>query len=284
MQPRMGLWYDEEFQGTRLGLKTDKTLFSGQSKFQKVEVFETEAYGRVLTIDTVFMTSERDEFFYHEMLNHPALLTHPNPKRVLIIGGGDGGSAREILRHPGVEECVMIEIDEMVVRASQEHLPKIGTAWTDPRLDLRFADGIDYVKNSDEPKYDIIILDGTDPIGPGAVLFAMEFFRGCKRMLKPDGILAMQSETPVLMEDVFFETQGKLRELWKNVHPYFGPVPLYASGIWSWTWCSDTHDVLAIDETRYAALEEGCKYYNPEIHRASLALPNYVRRGLEKLS
>ncbi|MEM9069348.1 MAG: polyamine aminopropyltransferase [Myxococcota bacterium] len=279
----MGLWYEEKFKGTRLSLEVSKTVFSGKSKFQSVDIFDTVEYGRALAIDGVFMTSEGDEFVYHEMLVHPSLLTHPSPKRVLVIGGGDGGTVREVLRHPGVESCVMIEIDELVVRACQEHLTTIGTAWSDPRLDVRFADGIDYVKNSDEPKYDVILLDGTDPIGPGEVLFGVEFFQGCRRMLADDGIFAMQSETPMLLADVFFETQKKLRGLWKKVHPYFGPVPIYASGIWSWTICTDTQNHLNVDERRAQPIIEGCKYYNLDIHRSAFALPNYVRQGIAKL-
>lgn len=279
----MPLWYQETFQGTRLGLETTGTLYSGRSEFQKIEIFETKAYGRALALDDVFMTSVKDEFFYHENLTHPALLTAKDPKRVLVIGGGDGGTVREVLRHPGVETCVMIEIDQGVVEACKEYLPTIGTAWDDPRLDLRFADGIDYVKNSDEEAYDVVLLDGTDPVGPGEVLFAQEFFAACKRMLKGGGVLAMQSETPILMRDVFFETQAKLRDLFAEVHPYFGPVPLYASGIWSWTWASDRPGHLDIDHERAAAIIDGCRYYNADIHRASFAQPNYIRRGLAEL-
>jgi len=279
----MTLWYEETFQGTRLSLEATETLYSGKSEFQKIEIFETKAYGRALALDDVFMTSVKDEFMYHEMLTHPAMLTAKDPKRVLVIGGGDGGTVREVLRYPGVESCVMIEIDEGVVNACKEYLPMIGSAWDDPRLDLRFADGIDYVKNSDEPKYDVILLDGTDPVGPGEVLFAQEFFAACKRMLKDDGILAMQSETPILMQQVFFETQGKLRELFGQVHPYFGPVPLYASGIWSWTWASNGEGHLDLDHSRAAPIINGCRYYNDAIHQAAFAQPNYVRRGLAKL-
>lgn len=279
----MAHWYEEEFMNTRLSLKVRETLYEGKSEFQTVEIFETLAYGKALAIDSVFMTSVGDEFVYHEMLTHPAMLTVKDPKRVLVIGGGDGGTVREVLRHPGVETCVMIEIDELVVRACQEHLPMIGTAWDDPRLDLRFADGIDYVKNTDEPRFDVILLDGTDPIGPGEVLFGEPFFQGCKRMLNPGGVMALQSETPMLMRDVFFETQRKLRKLFKRVHPYFGPVPLYASGIWSWTWCADEGEHLAVDEARAAAIHDGCKYYNADIHRAAFALPTYVKKGLAAL-
>ena len=283
MSAPMPLWYQETFQGTRLALETTDTLYSGRSEFQKIEIFETKAYGRALALDDVFMTSVKDEFFYHESLTHPAMLTAADPKRVLVIGGGDGGTVREVLRHPGVEQCVMIEIDEGVVTACKEWLPMIGSAWDDPRLDLRFADGIDYVKNSDEEKYDVILLDGTDPVGPGEVLFAQEFFAACKRMMKDGGVLAMQSETPILMRDVFFETQGKLRELFAEVHPYFGPVPLYASGIWSWTWASDRAGHLKVDPARASAIAEGCRYYNEAIHQAAFAQPNYVRRGLAEL-
>ena len=277
----MSEWYDETFDNnTRLGLRVTNKLFSGQSEYQKIEVIETASFGRVLVIDGVFMTSEYDEFLYHEMLTHPALTTAPSVERVLVIGGGDGGTVREVLRHDGVQACVMIEIDEMVVDACKEHLPAIGSAWNDPRLDLRFIDGIKYVKESDDPKYDVILLDGTDPIGPGAVLFDIEFYKGCKRMLKPGGVMALQSESPLLMMDVFVETQKKLRGLFKEVHAYMGPVPLYGTGTWSWTWCADAGDPLSPIAARQAAIVEGCKSYNEATHQAVFALPNYVRRAL----
>ena len=155
----------------------------------------------------VFMTSEYDEFLYHEMLAHPAMTTAPRIERVLVIGGGDGGTVREVLRHSEGKACVMIEIDQLVVDASKEYLPGIGTAWDDPRLDVRFIDGIDYVKTSKDEKYDVILLDGTDPVGPGAVLFDEAFYAGCKRMLAEDGVMALQSESPLLMLDTFVETQ-----------------------------------------------------------------------------
>ena len=273
----MSHWYEEEFENTRFSMKVRETLFRGKSEFHEVEVFDSVPCGRTLVIDGAYMTSEGDEFVYHELLTHPPMLTHPDPKRVLVIGGGDGGTVREVLRHPSVEKCVMIEIDELVVRASKEHLPMIGSAWDDPRLEVRFIDGIDYVKSSDEEPYDVVLLDGTDPIGPGEVLFDIEFFRACKRMMKPAGRFSMQSETPILLKDVFAETQLKLRSLFANVHPYFGPVTLYPSGFWSWTWCSDEPGHLAPDPARLAALDAGNKYYNAEIHQAAFAQPNFVR-------
>jgi spermidine synthase len=278
----MSLWYDETFDDhTRLGLRVKETLFSAESQYQKVEVIDTVGFGRVLVIDNVFMTSEYDEFLYHEMLAHPALTTAPSIERILVIGGGDGGTVREVLRHPDVRECVMIEIDEMVVNASKEYLPGIGTAWDDPRLDVRFIDGIEYVKKSKDDRYDVILLDGTDPVGPGAVLFDESFYEGCKRMLTPRGVMALQSESPLLMMDLFVEIQHKLRNQFSEVHPYLGPVPLYGTGTWSWTWCSNTGEPLRAIPERQEAIAEASKAYNEDLHRAIFALPNYVKRALK---
>lgn len=278
----MALWYDETFDDhTRLGLRVKETLFSKQSRFQKVEVIETFGFGRVLVIDDVFMTSEYDEFLYHEMLAHPALVTAPQIERVLVIGGGDGGTVREVLRHAEVKKCVMIEIDDLVVEASKRFLPGIGTAWDDPRLDLRFTDAIEYLTKSQDEKYDVILLDGTDPVGPGAVLFAENFYQACKKMLTEDGVMALQSESPLLMMDLFVEVQHKLRALFAEVHPYLGPVPLYGTGTWSWTWCSDTGEPLRPFAERQEAIVAASKAYNAELHQAMFALPNYVKRALK---
>jgi spermidine synthase len=278
----MGLWYDETLDDhTRLGLRVKETLFSGRSAYQQIEVIDTVGFGRVLIIDKVFMTSEYDEFLYHEMLAQPALCTAPSIARVLVIGGGDGGTVREVLRHSDVKKCVMIEIDEMVVDLSKEYLPGIGTAWNDPRLDLRFIDGHEYVERSTDEKYDVILLDGTDPVGPGAVLFDESFYAACKRMLTPEGIMALQSESPLLMMDLFVETQHRLRGLFSEVHPYLGPVPLYGTGTWSWTWCSETGEPLRAIRERQESIVEGSKAYNEELHQAVFALPNYVKRALK---
>ncbi len=274
----MSEWRYETFdEHTRLGLRVRETLLSEESSFQKVEILDAATWGRVLILDGVFMTSEYDEFLYHEMLVHPAMTTAPSIKRVLVIGGGDGGTVREVLRHPGVETCVMIEIDELVVQASRKYLPTIGTAWDDPRLDVRFIDGVEYVRNSADDPYDVILLDGTDPVGPGEALFGVEFYKGCKRMLRPGGVMALQSESPLLMMDIFAKTQRTLRGVFKEVHPYFGPVPLYGTGTWSWTWCSDGGNPHAIQPRRQEAIAETCKAYNSDIHRAAFARPNYVR-------
>lgn len=276
-------WYDEVYQGhSRYGLRVTRRLFEGRSDFQRIEVVETEQWGRVLVIDGIFMTSEREEHFYHEMLVHPALVTAPSPRRVLVIGGGDGGTVREVLRHPGVERCVMVEIDGLVVQASRAHLPTVGTAWDDPRLDLRIADGIRYVAETDEGPFDVVLLDGTDPVGPAKGLFNEAFYRNVERVLAHDGVFALQSESPILTADVFYEIQAMLARIFPRVHPYFGPAPLYCAGLWSWTHASRSVDPLAADPARVEQIEAATKYYNRDVHRAAFALPNDVRRRLTR--
>lgn len=274
-------WFDENFQNqVRLGLNVKEKLLSTKSKFQKIDIFDTERFGRVLTLDDAYMTSEFDEFVYHEMLVHPAMLTAGKPKRVLVIGGGDGGTAREVLKYD-VERVVMIEIDGEVVDACKKFLPTIASGFDDPRLDLRIDDGIKYVTETNEKKFDVILLDGTDPIGPGEVLFSEKFFAGVKRMLKADGVMAMQSESPLFFKEVFQETQLRLRKLYKSVHPMFAGVPLYPSGSWSWTWCSNTQNHLSPDKDVQKEIQKTTKYYNADIHEAIFAQPNYVRKMID---
>jgi len=269
-------WYDETYrEQMRYGLAVKERLFEAQSEFQKVEVIDTLRFGRTLIIDGVFMTSEGDEFLYHEMLVHPALCTAKRIGRVLIIGGGDGGTAREVLRHPEVEQVLMVEIDGVVVDASKEHLPTLG-AWNDPRLELRIGDGIAYVKDNDDPPWDVILLDGTDPVGPGEGLFNAAFYAGVKECLAPGGVFALQSESPTL-DEVFYEIQDALGGIFESVHPYFGPVPLYSAGLWSWTYATDGADPLAIDDVRAERIEKASRTYNRELHRAAFAQPQYMK-------
>lgn len=272
-------WYDETYrEQMRFGIALRERLFSGQSEFQKVEVVDSVRFGRALVIDGVFMTSERDEFLYHEMLVHPALCSTEKIERVLIIGGGDGGTAREVLKHPEVETVLMVEIDAMVVEASKEHLPTLG-AWDDPRLEVRIGDGIAYAKNNDDPPWDVVLLDGTDPVGPGKGLFNVAFYEGVRSLLEPGGSFALLSESP-LLDEVFYEIQDALGGVFRNVDPYFGPVPLYSAGLWSWTIASDDANPLSIDEGRASRIESGSKTYNRELHRAAFAQPQYVKNRL----
>lgn len=281
----MASWCEESFsKGVRLSLETTNTLFSEQSPYQLVEVFDTRPYGRTLMIDGVFMTSEKDECFYHEMLVHPAMVSGEHaPQQVLIVGGGDGGTLREVLSYPSVQNATLVEIDEVVVRAAKAHLPSLGaTAWQDPRLDLRIANGIDFVAQAADASFDRIFIDGTDPAGPGEVLFDTTFFRHCQRVLKPQGVLALQTESPVLLEEAFFAIQTRLREVFAQVRPYFGPVPIYGAGTWSWTWNSAAGDPLCLAPERRAHAERRCHYYNGAVHQAAFALPNFVARQLQQ--
>ncbi len=278
----MSFWFDEEFNDIcRFGVHAERKLFSERSEFQLVEIFETKGFGRVLTLDGLFMASNLDEHFYHEMLVHPVLTTAPAIRRVLVIGGGDGGTVREVLTYPEVEEVVMVEIDRVVVEACQKYLGTIGTAWDDPRLELIIGDGLEYVSREDLPPFDAILLDHSDPVGPAEGLFNEAFYRNCKRRLSPSGVFCLQSESPVLQTETFMEIQRTLARIYEGVHPYFGSVPIYASGAWSWTFASDRVDPARIDEKRAALQEERCKKYNREIHLGAFAVPNDLKKLLE---
>ena len=277
-----GLWYHEVFENkSSFGLRVKRTLHVERSEFQRIEILDTEFLGRVLVLDGIFQTSEVDEHVYHEMIVHPAMCAAPRIGRVLIVGGGDGGTAREVLRHPGVERCVMVEIDERVVRACQEHMPKLGGGvWDDPRLELRFEDGIQYVKEADVAPFDVVILDGSDPIGPSEGLFNRAFYEGVKRVMADDGVFAGQSESPTVYPEQFYAIQRMTREVFGASHPYFGSVLLYAAGLWTWTY-GGTPDPLDLKLDRVEAIAAGCEYYNADVHRAAFAQPSYIRRKLE---
>lgn len=276
----MGYWYDEEYEGkTRYGMKVRSVLFEGRSPFQKVEIVDSIYYGPTLVIDGVFMTSEREEHFYHEMLVQPAMTTAPRIGRVLIVGGGDGGTARETLRHDEVESVTLVEIDEMVVEACRAHMPTLGLP-EDDRLELVVGDGIDYAARAAEGSYDVVFLDGCDPVGPSEGLFNVEFYRSVRRLLTPDGVFAAQTGSPILLEDLFLETVRALREVFPKVATCFGPAPLYASDQWSWTLCSNDLDHLAVDDARARRVEAATKYWNREIHAGAFALSNELKRIL----
>jgi spermidine synthase len=273
----MTSWYEETWRdSSRFGLRVLRVLFTEQSPCQKIEILDTRDWGRVLALDGAFMTSEADEFFYHEMLVHPVLVTATSIRSVLIIGGGDGGAAREVLRHPEVERCLLVELDERVVWACQAHLPTLGTAWNDPRLELLFGDGADYVQSAGE-RFDVILVDGCDPQGPAARLFAPDFFAACRQALSTGGVLGLQSGSPFLMPDTFSSTRRSLCMHFERVRPFFGPAPLYAAGPWSYMHCSSSADPLRIDAARAARLDGVTRYWSPAIHEGAFAVPAYIR-------
>lgn len=277
----MGLWFDEEFQDrVRLGLRVTRTLFHGRSPYQTIDIVDTEPYGVTLLLDGAYMTSVADEFHYHEMIVHPALTTAPSIKRVLVIGGGDGGTVREVLRYREVEQVTMCEIDGLVVDACKQHLTAFGVPWQDERLQLQIGDGVAYLRDYSGEKFDVILVDGADPVGPAEGLFTSPFYEACKAQLAPGGVLAQQTEAPFLMRDDFVRIQKTLRAAFPRVHPYFGPVPIYPSGMWSWTYASQAVDHLSPSEDRLAQIESGCRHYNREIHRAAFVQPNWVKAAI----
>lgn len=280
----MALWFTETFNdNVRFSLKVTRTLHVSQSRFQTIEMFETPGMGKTLVLDGILQTSEGDEFCYHEMIAHPALCTAAATERVLVIGGGDGGTAREVLRHPGVGTCVMVEIDPEVIAVCKEHIPHFG-AWDDPRLELIVGDGIKYTRDAPADSFDVVLLDGSDPVGPSEGLFNREFYASVKRCLKPGGVFALQSETPMLMPKLFAQIQASLAEHFPIVRPYFGPVLIYGASQWSWTFASDSADPMAIVEDRAAAIEDTCRWYNRDIHRGAFAVPSDLARRLRDQS
>lgn len=280
----MPLSYNEYYnKRTGLTVGVNKLLFSEQTDYQLVEVYETDTWGNLMTIDGMVMLSEKDEFVYHEMLSHVGMFSHPNPERVLIIGGGDGGTAREVLRHSSVTKVDMVEIDEAVVRASKEYLPQVGD-WENPKLNVLFEDGIKYVQQIDEP-YDVIIIDGSDPVGPAEGLFKNDFIQACYEGLKPNGVLTAQTESPWVtdyhpsMKRVF----TALEAIYECSRMYLGYIPLYPAGMWSFAFAGKK-DVNPLGPETMDRVKSGMKnfgsslkYYNAEIHQGCFALPNFVK-------
>jgi len=255
------------------------SLFRGVSAFQRVEVLDTVPFGRMLTLDEIAQTSEADEYTYHEMLVHPALLQHPSPRRVLVIGGGDGGTLRRVLEHP-VEQAVMVEIDELVVRAARQHLPGISDgAFDDPRARLIIGDGARYLRESEE-RFDAILVDSTDPVGAAEPLFGVEFFRSAQAALAPGGLFVIQSGSPLLQSEELFNTSSRMRQVFPDVRTYLGFVPIYPGVVWSFTMAAGDGelDVADVDTIGRRYRERGLRtrFITPELQRGSFALPPFV--------
>lgn len=273
------IWYTEKNPQDNIGitLKINDVLFRDSSEFQEVEVVETDAYGRMLLLDGLVMTTEKDEFFYHEQITHIPMLTHKNPENILVIGGGDGGTVREVLRHPSVKNVVLCEIDGMVIEASKKFLPTIAGQLDDPRVDIQVRDGIEYIAQK-KNEFDVILIDSTDPIGPGEGLFTEEFYGNVRDALKEDGIMVNQTESPIANKREMGLIYMLLRKVFPIVKPYVGPVPTYPGAFWSWGFCSKTVQPLEyINEEVAKEIEKGSKYYNRNIHRSAFSLPNFIK-------
>ena len=273
-----GYYHEITPNGFGIAIKAGKVLFSKQSEFQKVEIFETEStLGRVLTLDDLMMTTEGDEYHYHEMIVHIPMMQHKNPETVLVIGGGDGGTVREVLKHDTVKKVVLCEIDGMVIEACKEFLPTISCELDNPKCEILVEDAIEYIKDK-ENMFDIVLIDSTDPMGPGEGLFTDEFYTNVKRSLKEGGIVAAQSESPFTNQEEIRKMYAQLRRVFPIVSTYTSNIPTYPGGYWAWAFCSETVKPLSYwDERRGNKITKTCKIYNREYHEARFALPNYLK-------
>ena len=275
-------WIDEHHQGVRYGL-AGQVLVDEQSAFQRITVIDSERYGKGLLLDGCWMTAERQERHYHESLVHPALCSAEAIDRILVIGGGDGGTARECLRHPEVRHLDMVEIDGRVVEVSQKHLASVGGGcWNDPRFRLTVGDGIAWAAGCDDASYDVVIVDGSDPAGPAEGLFNRSFFEHCRRILRPGGVFATQSESPEAFQKVHIDTVRLLKDVFGHADPLYGWVPMYPSGWWSWTFAAlDGPRYRRADPQRAAAIAAGCEIWSPRWQSGAFeAMPVSIEREL----
>lgn len=267
--------------GFGIAIKVKEVLFSSQSEFQKVEIIDTDStLGKILTLDGLMMTTEGDEQFYHEMISHIPMMNHPCPKSVLVIGGGDGGTVREVLKHSPVERVVLCEIDGMVIDVCKKYLPTIAGKLDDPRVKVLVQDAIEYIKDK-ENEFDIVLIDSTDPMGPGEGLFTEEFYTNVKKSLKKGGIVAAQSESPVVNKAEIKKMYTLLKKVFPITSTFTSPIPTYPGGYWAWAFCSEEVEPLSyIDEKRCEEVTKTCKIYNKEYHLTRFALPNFLKELL----
>lgn len=281
------IWFTERNRQVALSLKHkgDK-LFDARSPYQRVEVYDTYQYGPMLTLDGMIMCTRQDEYAYHEMIAHVPMLTHAKPGRVLVIGGGDGGTVRELLRHASLQQLELIEIDALVIEAARKHLPFLSESMDDPRLEVSIADGRDYVRNAPDGQYDVVIVDSNDPVGPSEGLFTAAFYQDVYRILHRDGILITQSESPRFNTRVFKEVYQCLSRQFgqEQVHCYLSFIPTYPTGMWSFSYSSkgQAHPTRSLDKTRSEVFSQqhGLRYYNAAMHQAAFALPPFVQELL----
>jgi spermidine synthase len=281
------VWFTDRNENIALSIrhKGDR-LFREKSPYQTVEIFDTFEYGKMLAVDNMVMCTENDEKAYHEMIIHVPLVTNPQVKDVLVIGGGDGGSVREILRYPQIESVTMVEIDEVVVRASREFLPSLSSALDDPKLKLIINDGIAYVREAADASFDMIVIDSSDPVGPSEGLFSTDFYQDVYRCLRPGGVMTAQSESPRFNQAAFVDLNRCLKTIFKpeDVFCYLAFIPTYPTGMWSFAYCTKAgrHPVRDLDEVRSQqfAAGYGLQYYNSDMHRAAFCLPTFIQNML----
>ncbi len=282
----MELWFTEKHtENVKLSIQVDRQLYSSQSEFQRIDIFSSKEFGRFLTLDGYMMLTQKDEFIYHEMMVHVPMAVHPEVRKVLVIGGGDGGTARELIRYPAIEQIDVVEIDEEVVSACRQYLPQTACGFDDERIHLFYEDGLKYVRRY-EDTYDLILVDSTDPFGPGEGLFTKEFYGNCYKALKAEGIMVNQHESPFYPNDAVAMQRAHKRivESFPISKVYQAHIPTYPSGHWLFGFASKRyHPLTDQDAARWKALELRTRYYNEQLHRGAFALPNYVEEMLEKV-
>ncbi len=279
----MELWFTERHTpNVNFSIKVDRQIYSGRSEFQRIDVFESDEFGRFLTLDGYMMLTEKDEFIYHEMITHVPMAVHPNVRDVLVIGAGDGGVVRELARYDGIQSIDLVEIDELVVEVCKRYLPKTACRLDDPRVSAHYEDGVRFVRSC-ENQYDLIIVDSTDPFGPGEGLFTKEFYGSCYKALREDGIMVNQHESPFYKEDAAAMQQAhrRIAQSFPVCRVYQAHIPTYPSGHWLFGFASKKyHPVYDLNAAAWNLRGIGTGYYNTKLHAGAFALPNYVERLL----
>lgn len=279
----MELWYTEQHtENVRFSIKVERELYSEQTEFQRIDILESKEFGRFFTLDGLMMVTEKDEFIYHDMIVHVPMATNPNIKNVLVIGAGDGGTIRELAKYDHIENIDMVEIDKRVVEVCKEYLPQTACRFDDKRVNLFFEDGLKFVRNK-ENEYDLIIVDSTDPFGPGEGLFTKEFYGNCYKALKEDGILVNQHESPYYESyaKAMQDAHEKIYGLFKVHRVYQAHIPTYPSGHWLFGFASKKYDPINdLNADAWNELGIETKYYNTDLHVGCFALPNYVKELL----
>ncbi|MDK2937777.1 MAG: spermidine synthase [Eubacteriaceae bacterium] len=282
----MELWFSEKHTPTvKLSIQVDRQLYSGQSEFQRIDVFDSKEFGRFLTLDGFIMLTEKDEYIYHEMIVHVPMAVHPNAKRILVIGAGDGGVLRELTKYQQIEQIDLVEIDELVVEVSKKYLPQTSCGFSDERVRFFYQDGLKFVRRH-ENEYDLIIVDSTDPFGPGEGLFTKEFYGNCFKALKEDGMMVNQHESAFYAEDAIAMQRAHKRIV--NSFPvsrvYQAHIPTYPSGHWLFGFASKKyHPIDDLKAVKWNALGFKTHYYNTRLHVGAFALPNYVEELLKEV-
>ena len=281
----MDFWYSEKHtKNIKLSIRIDKQLHSEQSEYQRIDVFESYEFGRFLTLDGYMMLTEKDEFIYHEMITHVPMAVHPDPRKILVIGAGDGGVVRELIRYQGIEKIDLVEIDERVVEVCKAYLPQTASFFEDERVTLFFQDGLKFVRSCDN-QYDIIIVDSTDPFGPGEGLFTKEFYGNCYKALKEDGIMVNQHESPFYEEDALAmkRAHNRIVKSFPISRVYQAHIPTYPSGHWLFGFASKKyHPVKDLQPEAWQQKGIQAKYYNTNLHKGAFYLPTYVENMLKE--